>query len=87
MVDPVTLTLGATLLAGAGAGFGASKMMSSGNAVAPPPNIEMPPGLQPAQTPSARPGRRSMQQSFMSGAAAAQQAQVAPSAGKTLIGA
>jgi len=55
---------------------------------APTVNIPSPPGLTPAQSPTAKPARKtSMQQTFLSGAAAAQQAGAAPGQGKTLIGA
>lgn len=73
------------LLSGAGAGVAgslASSLMSGSpdlpKAPPPPPN--------PAQTPTPKPGRASMQQSFMSGAAAAQQFQPAGGSGKSLLG-
>jgi hypothetical protein len=67
------------------------KILSSGaEEAAPAPTINVPaapPGLTPAKTPAAKPARKSMQSSFFSGAAMAQQQGGATSgAGKTLIG-
>lgn len=100
MVDP--LTIGGALAAagssapswlpwaaaGASAGAGLGASLLSGKGAAPQVNIPTPPGVAPAQTPNAKPARKSQQQSFLSGAAMAQQTGgVAQGTGKSLLGA
>ena len=55
---------------------------------APGINIPVPPALTPAQSPTAKPGRKGMQQSFLSGVAGAglQGQGAGGSTGKTLLG-
>lgn len=91
MVDPVSLgTIAATTLAGAGASAGVAA--ASGAFKKPPgtptlPNIPAPPATSPSQSPGTKPGKKGMQQSFLSGVAGSA---LAPSGGsstgKTLLG-
>jgi hypothetical protein len=80
MVDPVTIGTGLALGAGsAGAGSLFSKLTQKATPALP----AIPPGLQPATTPNAKPKGPDQQKSFMSGAAVAQQAAGGPSSGGT----
>lgn len=62
-----------------------------GSATPPPPDIQMPTPSAPPQLPQSKPQRKGMQQSFLSGAAMAQQSAAAgqgtSTGGKTLLGA
>ena len=101
MVDPITAAIGGiSALAGstpswlpwvgaaASAGTAAGSLLSSKSGAAPQINIPAPPGVAPAQAPTMKPQRKSMQQSFLSGAAMAQQSGAGGTGtGKTLLGA
>ncbi len=102
MIDPISIGTLAAGAAGSSPGWlpwataagtaaaGAGSLLAATGAkpdAAQAPKIEAPPGIVPAQTPNARPKGKSQQQSFLSGAATAQQSGSAGGTGKTLLGA